>query len=182
MATCNNCDFSFSTGSGYVYAETEEGKRIHCGNYLPRMIRREVEDVRKVLGFPFLGYVHPILNMIKKIIGGVHKGLFDYREYKPKWWWSKKKRATYNFIRQRTGYNSLCVCLDCKNYMYLDLGYTRWGKKTKPKDKRQCDKCLSQNVKVTNELTGEMCPECKKGVIIVEPKEPADELTDEIIF
>jgi len=33
------------------------------------------------------------------------------------------------------------------------------------KDKRECPKCKSKNVKTELEMVGETCPKCKKGVI-----------------
>ena len=33
------------------------------------------------------------------------------------------------------------------------------------KDKRECPKCKSKNVKTELELVGEVCPKCNEGVI-----------------
>lgn len=35
----------------------------------------------------------------------------------------------------------------------------------KEKDKRQCPRCKSKNVKTVLEMVGQTCPRCKKGVI-----------------
>ena len=55
--------------------------------------------------------------------------------------------------------------------MILDLGdeQSRWRGGygfNRKKDERQCDKCLSNNVKTNIELIGEVCPICKRGKII----------------
>jgi len=75
-------------------------------------------------------------------------------------------------IRARTGFNSRCVCLDCCYQFDLDLGESypclfRSGlsENRQIKDKRECPKCKSENVKTGLELVGETCPKCKEGVI-----------------
>lgn len=86
------------------------------------------------------------------------------------------KRPSLEVVRERTGFNSYCVCLDCLHQFEADLGETSWSPyeeqlaKHKPrpkeaKDKRQCPNCRSNRVKTELELVGQPCPKCKEGVI-----------------
>jgi len=79
-------------------------------------------------------------------------------------------------VRERTGFTSYCVCLNCLHQFEADLGeigyspYEGAPEKHKPrlkqgKDKRECPKCKSKNVKTELEMIGETCPRSKKGVI-----------------
>jgi len=93
------------------------------------------------------------------------------------------KEASEAIIRERTGYNSDCVCLDCLRQFELDIGdaegkgdrgtyswryyyyeYRPYGTMRR-RDKRICPKCSSSNVKTIPEIVGEICPKCKEGVI-----------------
>ena len=146
---CSNCDFDFPPGwGGSMYVETDEGERIYCRH------PGEDQDVKRVLGVSY-----------SEITGSVWGG-----PKKARWWWPKKKKALFNLIFERTGFNSNCICLDCLNYMVLDLGDERsiWRQTygfNRKKDKRQCNKCFSNNVKTNFELIGEVCPKCKRGII-----------------
>ena len=91
------------------------------------------------------------------------------------------KEAPLDLIVEKTGFNSACVCLDCLYQFEADLGVFSgyWSPffmfnlgKSKPlyrskegKDKRECPKCKSKNVKTELELVGDTCPQCKEGVI-----------------
>jgi len=91
------------------------------------------------------------------------------------------ERAKYLFIvRDRTGFNSDCVCLDCLHQFQADLGTIKrhyWSpyeerlkQRNLPrpkhgKDRRECPECKSKNVKMELEMVGEPCPKCKEGVI-----------------
>ena len=83
------------------------------------------------------------------------------------------KHASPEKIRVRTGFNSYCVCLSCKEQFELDLGDEEQSESswrffygaTARKDKRMCPHCASQDVKTVIELVGNPCPECKEGVI-----------------
>ena len=91
------------------------------------------------------------------------------------------ERAKYLFIvRDRTGFNSDCVCLDCLHQFQADLGKIEgqywspyedrleWANLPRPehgKDKRECPECKSKNVKMELEMVGEPCPKCKEGII-----------------
>ncbi len=83
---------------------------------------------------------------------------------------SAPQKRTFKFIHKRKGFNSFCLCLDCLNQLRLDLGdeesiwRARYGF-NREKDKRQCNKCLSNNVKTVFELRGHPCPKCKEGTI-----------------
>jgi len=82
-------------------------------------------------------------------------------------------------VRERTGFNSHCICLDCLHQFRADLGgskkyywspYERYLENHLPrpkqaKDKRECPRCKSRNVKTELEMVGEPCPQCKEGVI-----------------
>ncbi len=79
---------------------------------------------------------------------------------------------TKDMIRDRTGFNSDCVCLDCLNFMELDLTSEDrqfWYKSmvvvSEPRDERKCTKCGSENVKTADELVEDLCPNCKDGTI-----------------
>jgi hypothetical protein len=129
-----------------MYVETDEGERICC--------RHPGED-----------------SDVKRVLGVSYGEITGERLKKARWWWPKKKKSIFNFILQRTGFNSYCICLDCLNYMVLDLGDERsqWRQAygfNRKKDERQCNKCLSNNVKTNFELIGEVCPKCKKGIIL----------------
>ena len=82
-------------------------------------------------------------------------------------------------VRERTGFNSHCICLDCLHQFRADLGsikkyywspYERYLENHLPrpkqtKDKRECPECKSKNVKMELEMVGEPCPKCKEGII-----------------
>jgi len=82
-------------------------------------------------------------------------------------------------VEKRTGFNSPCVCLDCLHQFRADLGEIGWRpcqssesimdwkrpSHREEKDKRECPKCGSKNVKTELELVGQPCPRCKEGVI-----------------
>ena len=87
-----------------------------------------------------------------------------------------ERASLLEVVRDRTGFNSDCVCLDCLRQFEADLGeiglspYEDELDKHKPrlkqeKDKRECPKCKSRNVKTALELVGEPCPKCKEGEI-----------------
>lgn len=84
--------------------------------------------------------------------------------------------ASLEAIRERTGFNSYCICLDCLYQFEADLGESGWSpfehyigsykpRLKQEKDKRECPKCKSKNVKTELELVGEVCPKCNQGVI-----------------
>jgi len=84
--------------------------------------------------------------------------------------------ASLDTIRERTGFISFCVCLDCLHQFKADFGESGWSPyeddiaEIKPrflhaKDVRDCPKCNSENVKTELELVGEACPKCKEGII-----------------
>jgi predicted Zn-ribbon and HTH transcriptional regulator len=60
-----------------------------------------------------------------------------------------------NLLKERTGFLSTCVCLDCLEKFGLDLA----------KDERRCPSCKSDNVKATVKLVNQRCPRCKVGFI-----------------
>ena len=82
-------------------------------------------------------------------------------------------------VRERTGFNSHCICLDCLHQFRADLGIIKkdyWSpyelyleqhlpRPKQGKDKRECPECKSKNVKMELEMVGEPCPQCKEGVI-----------------
>jgi hypothetical protein len=84
-------------------------------------------------------------------------------------------------FKQRTGFNSYAICLDCLHQFEADFrdekvnewrfwyGYPtlREAFRGKPqmKDERKCPRCGSTNVKTVFELVGKPCPRCKIGVI-----------------
>lgn len=102
---------------------------------------------------------HPVERMyVKKVLG--------------------ERESILEVVRERTGFNSHCICLDCLHQFRADLGcfegywspYEPCLERDLPgvkqaKDKRQCPSCKSENIKTELELVGETCPKCKKGVI-----------------
>ena len=89
----------------------------------------------------------------------------------------KNKNLSLELVRERTGFNSFCVCLDCLNQFKADLGQDGWSpyelylehhhlpRPKQAKDKRECPNCRPKKVKTELELVGEVCPKCKEGVI-----------------
>ena len=89
-----------------------------------------------------------------------------------------ERASMLEVIRERTGFNSHCICLDCLHQFRADLGYfdgywspyepylwERLPRVKQEKDKRECPKCKSKKVKTELEMVGEACPKCKEGVI-----------------
>jgi predicted RNA-binding Zn-ribbon protein involved in translation (DUF1610 family) len=89
-----------------------------------------------------------------------------------------ERASLLEVVRERTGFNSHCICLDCLHQFQADLGGSEmyWSpyelyleshlpRPKQAKDKRQCPKCKSTNVKTELELVGQTCPKCKEGVI-----------------
>jgi hypothetical protein len=87
-------------------------------------------------------------------------------------------KPSLELIRERTGFNSFCICLDCLHQFVADLGcFEEYWSPYEPylqshlprpkqaKDERQCPKCKSKNVKTELEMVGQPCPKCKEGVI-----------------
>jgi DNA-directed RNA polymerase subunit RPC12/RpoP len=80
--------------------------------------------------------------------------------------------ASQELIASRTGFNSDCYCLDCKNTFFSDIGDEQgniWRKfydAERPKDERKCPDCGSVNIKTLAEMIGAPCPKCKTGTII----------------
>ncbi len=133
---CNKCESSLPSGwGGYLFVENDESKRIMCKH------PGESHTINEVLGG----------NFIIRIIKGRTR-------------------------RKRLGYASNCLCLDCFHIFDADLAdeksnismrgfYKRIYKMVGCKDKRECPKCKSCNVKTTCELVGEPCPKCYVGII-----------------
>jgi DNA-directed RNA polymerase subunit RPC12/RpoP len=63
--------------------------------------------------------------------------------------------APGKLIRERTGFSSHCVCLDCLHQFDLDL----------ERDERGCPQCGSAVVKSLREMIGKPCPKCKRGTV-----------------
>ena len=133
---CNKCKFTLPEGwGGYVYTEREKGKR----EIIPHPA--EMDVFFKPRGFSLFG------------------------EFKLR----QRKKG----IEDTTGFNSNCVCFDCLKQFDLDIGdaeeaISSWRyfyKAIKRKDERKCPYCGSQNVKTVFELIGNICPECKNGII-----------------
>ena len=77
-------------------------------------------------------------------------------------------------IRERTGYASFCICLDCQYKFSADLkddkaNPWRSGWPAKDKDERVCPSCKSKSVRSVYELIGKTCPVCGKGKIVEIP-------------
>jgi rubredoxin len=89
--------------------------------------------------------------------------------------------SAHPLFKQRTGFNSYAICLDCLHQFEADfrdekvnewrLWYGRpsfkeaFRGRPQMKDERRCPRCGSTNVKTVFELIGEKCPICKVGVI-----------------
>jgi hypothetical protein len=77
-------------------------------------------------------------------------------------------------VKERTGFNSYCLCLDCMARFEADFRdevanpwrfyYGAQDPGTR-RDERKCPRCGSANVKTVFELIGEPCPSCKEGII-----------------
>ncbi len=132
---CNKCDLKLPTGWGYSFY-VEDDK----GNRIVCPHPAEASTVEKVLG----------------------------------------KKPSPELVQERTGFNSYCVCLDCLHQFKADLGiFSRyhteylainWEQnkevyRWEARDKRECPKCKSKNVKRVLEMVGQACPKCKEGVI-----------------
>ena len=89
-----------------------------------------------------------------------------------------ERASILEVVRERTGFNSYCICLDCLHQFRADLGGSEryWSpyelyleshlpRPEQAKDKRQCPKCRSKNVKTELEMVGQPCPKCKEGII-----------------
>ncbi len=94
------------------------------------------------------------------------------------------ERAPKELVKNRTGFNSYCICFDCLHQFEADLrdekvnewrfwyGFPsfkeafRSPKPPKMKDERKCPKCGSKNVKTVFELFWKPCPKCKEGMIV----------------
>jgi len=108
-----------------MYVENDRGERITCRH------PAENYDIKEVIG-----------------VSCGEIGLSEYDNFhsvKPRWWWSKKRRFILNLIRERTGYNTYCICLDCLNKDALDLGdeKSKWRSNygyNRPKDERICNR------------------------------------------
>ncbi len=82
-------------------------------------------------------------------------------------WVTKRKR------KERTGFNSYCICLECLEKFELDIGDEEENKNSWryhynaliKRDERKCPKCGSFNVKTAFELIDKTCPKCKEGII-----------------
>ena len=81
------------------------------------------------------------------------------------------KRRT---IKDRVGFASYCVCLDCLHQFTADLADEQGGWRNYykdrlgmvgGKDKRKCPKCKSKNIKTVFELINKECPKCHEGTI-----------------
>ena len=87
-----------------------------------------------------------------------------------------ERASSLDIVRDRTGFNSNCVCLDCLHQFQADVGEYGWNPferyhpefnfRAKPKkNERECPECKSKNVKTELEMVGEPCPKCKEGII-----------------
>lgn len=137
---CKFCKTYFHIGwGGYQYVISDAGKSIPC----PHPV--EEDKISKVL--------HIDIEEMYQVQED------HYKWQKPAWWWSKKRRKRYEQVKQllkdRTGFNSFCICLSCKKGIALDMH----------KEKRQCPACGSSSVKTILELVGRTCPLCRAGRI-----------------
>ena len=63
--------------------------------------------------------------------------------------------ASEELFKQRTGFNSDCLCLDCLQKCSLDLN----------RDDVTCPICKSGRVSSLMDLVGKPCPKCQDGTI-----------------
>lgn len=85
-----------------------------------------------------------------------------------------EEKVIWEVLRERTGLNLFCICLDCQYKFVADprddkANPWRSGWPIKDKDERECPKCKSKNVRSVYELIGKTCPTCGKGMIIEIP-------------
>lgn len=164
---CHTCRKSIHQGWGsYMYVTTTDGERIICPH------PEEHTIIAQVLNLTLEEVIFADLESNKA-------------QEKPPWWWSRKRRAEYEqanqllaertrliaeqrgkLIEERTGYQTFCICFECKESCYLDVGCAMEGEPiSNPRDKRQCPTCGAENVKTLYEMIGEPCPLCGEGRI-----------------
>ena len=70
--------------------------------------------------------------------------------------------------RKRTGFNCLCLCLDCHSQCFLDIHSWDWHFGfPRRRDQRRCPECGSRKVMSLGKLVDRQCPMCGKGTIRV---------------
>ena len=128
---CNICKTNFHTGwGGYEYVESPNGERICC---------------------PHPGEDHTIADVLQID----YKDVSQVRWGEPLWWWSRRRRQINQLVQNKTGFNSFCICLNCKKTGYLNV----------LRDKLQCPDCQSSKVMTILDLVGKKCPLCAEGII-----------------
>jgi ribosomal protein S27AE len=137
---CHACKKSIHYGWGtYLYVVTPDGHRITCPH------PGELFKIAEVLDLTYEEVSSP---------------------GRKRWWWSRKRCDDYDLtqqlIRERTGKHTFCVCRECKEPSYLDLGIEQ---SRGPRDKWKCPRCGSQEIDTLSELIGKPCPLCGEGVI-----------------
>jgi hypothetical protein len=70
-------------------------------------------------------------------------------------WFPLSESSPINLLKERVGFNSHCVCLDCLAQFDLDV----------EKEDRACPKCGSEKIRTEMEMVGFECPACKVGTI-----------------
>ena len=146
---CNVCDFSLPTGwGGYTYVTDENGTRVVCPH---PMESHTVDSVLKKSNPETI----PEFEFYRKLSYGVRKK-----------WSILKARILYQdhenildlgeMIKQRTGFNSFCVCHVCLHQFEIDF----------KRDQRLCPICSSSRISSVRELIGKSCPKCDEGEIL----------------
>lgn len=129
-----------------MYVTDKRGARVICPH--PNECHKVSEVIAK-LGSPFTAEMqlydshlfygfNLLLRRIKSLFSTSQKP-FDIR-------------AT---IRERTGFNSDCICTTCCASFSLDIR----------RDPRRCPECKNVTVKTVRELVGASCPKCKQGKV-----------------
>ena len=103
---CKSCKTILHEGwGGYQYVASAAGNRIPCSHpgedaQIAKVLHIDVEEMYQIQED-------------------------HYKWQKPAWWWLKKRRQRYEHVKQlledRTGFNSLCFCLSCKEACHLDM-------------------------------------------------------------
>lgn len=166
---CTRCEQVLHWGlGGYQYVEDDRGRRIPCPH------PQEESTIRKVLNISYEDYgqaFSPFKKVKKPLLPWLSRtAIAGIRETE------ERVQEVLELVRCRTGFNSDCICQQCLEKFYLDLGDQekapgswRWYYQAAvPRDERKCPKCGSVAVSTIMELVGKACPLCKEGTVVEE--------------
>ena len=159
---CDTCPFTVpSLWGGELFVVDGNGNRVECGHPL------ESRHIFAAVGEPY--YADATQLGIALVEGSGHPA--DCNS-------DGACTCLHARVRERIGWASDCVCVDCLAQCRLDLGdderttRNQWQwlqsyAKGRPGwDKRECPSCGSLNVHSVTEMLGQPCPKCHKGVFV----------------